>query len=327
MRFESPYFLLLIFLIPVFHRVWFSRSRSPGLKLPLDVPATEKKRDPSFFIILIRYLTLIFLIVALARPQEGFKQRERIVSGIDIMMVMDVSMSMNIEDLADRSRLEVAKKTIEEFIKRRNNDRIGFGVFSGEAFTLAPPTLDYGLVLGEIDTVEVGKLKDGTAIGDGLAVAIARLKDSKAKSRVIILLTDGDNNVGQVHPETAGELAKGFGIRVYTIAIGKEGRVRLPIKSRDIFGRERTTYQWFDNALNPTLLREIADKTDGKFYRATDADALDRVFDEIDHLEKTEVKTNEHIDYRDRYSLFLSIGVFFLLMEQLFKFWLWRFAI
>ena len=262
--------------------------------------------------------------VALARPQTSYKQTERKVSGIDIMMVMDVSASMNIEDLADRSRLAIAKETMETFIKGRQNDRIGFVVFSGEPLTLAPPTLDYGLVLKSVRDVQIGVLRDGTAIGDGLSLAINRLRNSTAKSRVIILLTDGDNNVGQVDPATAGELAAGFGIRVYTIAIGREGRVKMPIRRQGALGNVITSYQWFDNALNPELLQQIAQGTHGKFYRVTDASTLDRVFSEINQLEKSDVKSNERTRYDEAYQSPLRLGVLALTLEQILAWGWWR---
>jgi Ca-activated chloride channel family protein len=241
----------------------------------------------------LKYLSLALLVVALARPQSSYKQTERTINGIDIMMLLDVSASMSIEDLAERSRLEVATDTMEGFVKGRQNDRIGFVMFSGEPLTMVPPTLDYGLLLHSLHQATMGLLKDGTAIGDGLALAVSHLKASKAKSKVVILLTDGDNNLGQIDPATAGELAKGFGIRVYTIAIGREGRVKMPIKHKSLFGNTVTTYQWFDNALNPELLKRIADLTGGKFYRVTDESTLESVFKEIDQLEKSEIKARE----------------------------------
>jgi len=265
--------------------------------------------------------------VALARPQQSFTRTDRSVGGIDIMMVMDVSASMNIEDLGERSRLEIAKGTMESFIQGRENDRIGFVAFSGEPLTLAPPTLDYGLVLRSLRDVKIGVLKDGTAIGDGLSLAINRLRGSTAKSRVIILLTDGDNNVGQVDPGTAGDLAAGYGIRVYTIAIGREGRVRLPIRTQGVFGNTITTYQYFDNALNPELLKKIAQLTRGKFYRVTEESALSSVFREIDGLEKTIVRSRSDVRHEERFSKPLLAGLALLLLELALSRLHWRFAL
>jgi Ca-activated chloride channel family protein len=196
--------------------------------------------------------------------------------------------------------------------------------FSGEAMTLAPPTLDYGMILQQLKNFEIGILKDGTAIGDGLALAVSHLRNSKAKSRVIVLLTDGDNNLGQIDPATAGELAKGYGIRVYTIAIGKEGRVKMPIKSRTPFGNVITTYQWFDNALNPELLQQIAKNTGGRFYRVTDESALENVFHEIDSLEKTEIKTVENIKYNELFEQPLKVGMLLLALGLFLERGWWR---
>ena len=231
---------------------------------------------------------------------------------------------MNIEDLANRSRMELAKETMERFIRGRTNDRIGFVIFSGEALTLVPPTLDYELVLRALHDAQLGILKDGTAIGDGLSLAVARLKDSTAKSRVIVLLTDGDNNIGQVDPATAGDLAAGFGIRVYTIAIGTEGRVKLPIRQKTFGGQEIVTYQWFDNALNPELLKQIAEQTKGKFYRVTEGAALEKVFSEINQLEKSEIKSAEKVRFEDRFYVPLVLGLLVLALEQLLRLTVWR---
>lgn len=324
MRFDLwPAFFILV-LIPLLHRWWKGRNRPAKINFPIPIPKHVVRKSPVKWLLIIRYLALCLLIVALARPQTSFRQTQRKVSGIDIVMLMDVSASMNIEDLAEKSRLEIAKETIKDFIRGRQNDRIGLVVFSGEPFTLAPPTLDYGLVVKALNDVEIGVLTDGTAIGDGLALAVSRLRDSKAKSRVIILLTDGDNNVGQIDPATAGELSAGYGIRVYTIAIGREGRVKLPIRHTGPFGKMIISYQWFDNALNPELLQHIATITKGKFYRVTDASALESVFKEIDQLERTEIQSAEKIRYDEDFEKPLRWGLFLLLFEQLISVLWWR---
>ncbi|CAM6055008.1 unnamed protein product [Sphagnum tenellum] len=202
--------------------------------------------------------------------------------------------------------------------------RIGFVTFSGEPLTMVPPTLDYGLLLQSLHQATLGVLKDGTAIGDGLALAVSHLKSSKAKSRVVILLTDGDNNLGQIDPATAGDLAQGYGIRVYTIAIGREGRVKMPIRHKTIFGNTVTSYQWLDNALNPELLMQIAKVTQGKFYRVTDESTLGAVFREIDQLEKSEIKSKEKIQYDEFFEAPLKMGGVILLIEQLLERGWWR---
>lgn len=327
MRLESWMILLGWIPVALLYKWWVARNTPPALPFPVPVTAGAGSRNPQHYLVLIRLAALALLFVALARPQASFRETERTVSGIDIMMVMDVSASMNIEDLAERSRFEIAKETMESFIKGRDNDRIGFIVFSGEPLTLAPPTLDYGLVLRALRDAKIGVLKDGTGIGDGLSLAVNRLRNSTAKSRVIILLTDGDNNVGQVDPATAGELAAGYGIKVYTIAIGREGRVRLPIRTQGVFGNVVTSYQYFDNALNPDLLKKIAELTQGRFYRVTDESALSSVFKEIDRFEKTDVKTNEKVRYEERFQKPLMLALILLLLELLLSRTAWRFAL
>jgi Ca-activated chloride channel family protein len=324
MRLVAWPFLLLLALIPLLHRWWMGRNRPARVTFSLPVPATVSNRSPLRILLGLKYFALALMIFSLARPQSSYKQTERQVSGVDIMMVMDFSASMNIEDMADRSRFDVAKEMMENFIKGRQNDRIGFVIFSGEPLTLAPPTLDYGLVLRSLRDAQLGLLKDGTAIGDGLSVAVNRLRNSKAKSKVIVLLTDGDNNLGQVDPATAGELAAGYGIKVYTIAIGKEGRVKMPIRHKGVFGNTVTSYQWFDNALNPELLEQIAQRTDGKFYRVTDYSTLENVFKEIDQLEKTEVKSTEKVKFDEIFQKPLKLGFFLILIQQILERGWWR---
>jgi Ca-activated chloride channel family protein len=325
MRFEHWPFLLLLGLVPLLHRWWKARNRPARVTYSLPIPASASRASPLKLLLLLRYAGWAMLVVALARPQTSFKQTERTVSGIDIMMVMDVSASMNIEDLGDRSRLEIAKETMDSFVRGRQNDRIGFVVFSGEPLTMAPATLDYGILQKSLRDAQTGVLKDGTGIGDGLSLAVNRLRGSKAKTRIVILLTDGDNNVGQVDPATAGDLAAGYGIKVYTIVIGKEGRVKLPIRRKGPFGNTVTTYQWMDNALNPELMRHVAELTGGKFYRVTDAGMLESVFDEINQLEKSEVKSTDKVRYEEAFQRPLKAGVFLLVVEQLLARGWWRF--
>ncbi len=324
MRFSFWPVLFLAVLIPLFHRLWMKRGQPARVIFSLPIPKSLSRFSPVQYLLWVKYVALIFLIIALARPQFSFKQTQRTVSGVDIMLVMDISASMNIEDLADRSRIEIAKETMENFIKGRQNDRIGFVIFSGEPLTLAPPTLDYGLLSRAIKDATIGVLKDGTAIGDGLALAVNHLRNSKAKSRTVVLLTDGDNNVGQVDPGTAGELAAGYGIKVYTVAIGREGRVKMPIRHKGVFGNTVTTYQWFDNALNPELLKYIAEVTHGKFYRVTDENALAQVFSEIDQMEKSEIKSTERVRYDEMFEKPLTLGMVFLILEQFLSRAWWR---
>ncbi len=325
MRFASWGFLILFALLPVLHRWWLHRNRPARVRFSMPIPDEVTSKSPFRIWMSLKYLALILFILALARPQTSYRQMERNTNGIDIMMILDFSASMNIVDLGERSRIEVAKDTMESFIKGRQNDRIGFVMFSGEPLTLSPPTLDYGLLLKALRQASIGVLKDGTAIGDGLALAIGHLKSSKAKSKVIILLTDGDNNLGQIDPATAGELAQGFGIRVYTIAVGREGRVNIPIKRRSLLGGEVVTYQQVENALNPELLKLIAKETQGKFYRVTDESTLEKVFREINQLEKSVVKAKEKVRYDENFQFPLRVGLVLLVLVQLLERLAWRF--
>lgn len=324
MRFANTFLLALLLLLPLLHGVWRKRNQPARVRFSLPIPKSVRRFDPTRILLFIRYTAMVFAIIALARPQESHRSTQRQVSGIDLMMVIDTSASMNIEDLAEESRMTTAKRTVEDFIKRRNDDRIGYLIFSGEALTLVPPTLDYGLILREVQRTDTGMVKDGTAIGDGLATSVGRLKNSKAKSRVIILLTDGENNVGQVDPLTAGDLAAGYGIKVYTIAIGKEGRVRMPIRRRGMLGETVTSYQWFDNQLNPDLLKQIAKATDGKFYRVEDRAGLEEVFHDIDRLEKSEIKVNEKVQYNELFLKPLLLSLLLLGLERLLARLWWR---
>lgn len=324
MKFAQVYLLGIALLIPVFHRFWRNRNQPARVRFSMPIPKNVRRFDPTRILLYMRYLAILFVILALARPQESHRSTQRQVSGIDLMMVLDLSASMNIEDLAEESRMVTAKRAVESFIKRRTDDRVGFLVFSGEALTLVPPTLDYGMVLAALRKADTGQLKDGTAIGDGLATAVNRLKNSKAKTRVIVLLTDGENNVGQVDPLTAGDLATGFGIKVYTIAVGKEGRVRMPIRRKGMLGETVTTYQWFDNQLNPELLRQISKATEGKFYRVEDKSTLEQVFSDIDRLEKSEIKTNEKVRYDELYGKPLLASLLLLALERILARIWWR---
>jgi Ca-activated chloride channel family protein len=326
MKFHSPWILALLLLLPVLAWIWSKSSKQPRIRIPLPVTPGSKVRIPSSIIsALLKTLGIAFLIIALARPQSVSKFQDRKESGIDIVMVLDVSLSMLIQDMGDSNRMDIAKETFKSFIDGRNNDRIGLLIFSGEPLTLAPPTLDYGLLLAQVNNVRPGThgLKDGTAIGDGMALAINRLKKSTAKSRVIILLTDGDNNVGRIDPITSGDLALGYGIRVYSIAIGTEGRVRQPFPQQTPTGTVYT-YAWVENRLNPSLLKQISEKTNGRFYRVTDERALQEVFKNIDKLEKSEVITKNKVRYQEEFTRPLLFGILILLLERLLSLLIWR---
>ena len=327
MRFAYPLVFLLFPVVLGCFYFWMKKARLPAIRIHFhQLKLNEgKKISPAFIQTLLKSLGLAFCILALARPQSISKSQERKANGIDIMMVLDVSLSMLIQDMGQSSRMEIAKETFKSFIEGRKNDRIGFIIFSGDPITLAPPTLDYGLLMSQLQTVEPGGpgLKDGTAIGDGLGLAINRLKKSTAKSRIIILLTDGDNNVGRIDPLTSGDLAQGYGIRVYSVAIGTEGRVRQPLPQQTPLGVQYA-YVWVENRLNTGLLEQISEKSNGKFYRVQDQKTLQSVFKDIDQLEKTEITTQDKVHYNEEFIPYLFAALFCFLIERLLSVFWWR---
>lgn len=282
-----------------------------SLKLIKSIPQGPRTRLmmlPS----LLKAIALVLAIVALARPQEANTKVKKNIEGIDIVICLDVSDSMLIEDMKPTNRLEAAKETIRQFIEKRTSDRIGLVVFAGESFTLVPLTLDYQLILErvkEITTAANANIKDGTAIGVALANAAGRLKDSTAKSRIMIFMTDGENNSGTIDPETALEIAKGYDLKIYSIGIGKDGPTKIPIYQRDIFGNKVKTYQPFDSTVNDDLLSRMAKDTGGKYFRASKEDSLEGVFKEIDSLEKTKVDVNKYTRYTELFSPYLKAAL------------------
>lgn len=266
-------------------------------------------------VLVMKVVAISLFVVAMARPQKADTKVNRNVEGIDIMLALDVSDSMDIEDMKPDNRLTAAKQVIRKFINGRQNDRIGLVVFAGESFTRVPLTLDYPILLRSLKEVETEGLKQGTAIGVALANAVARLKESRAKSRVVILLTDGESNTGTIDPLTALDIAKGYGIKVYTIGVGVDGQAQLPIISRDAFGRKVKRYQPIHSKVNDDLLQKIADETGGKYYRATNTSALRNVFASINRLEKTKIDVNEYVRYTELFPPFLLWGAFLYLIQ------------
>jgi Ca-activated chloride channel family protein len=260
---------------------------------------------------LLQSAALVFVIMALARPQKADEKVRKNVEGIDIMICLDISDSMLIEDMKPLNRIEAAKDTLRRFVKSRSSDRIGLIIFAGEAYTMVPLTLDYELLLHRIDeitTAQEAHIKDGTAIGVALANAANRLKDSTAKSRVLIFATDGENNSGTIDPLTGLEVVKGFGIKVYSIGIGRDGPTRIPIYQKDVFGNKVKRYEPFDSTVNEDLLAKMASDTGGKYYRASREDSLQTVFAEIDSLEKVKIDINKFVRYSEEFPVFLSIA-------------------
>jgi Ca-activated chloride channel family protein len=261
----------------------------------------------------LRALVLVLLVLALLRPRSGRAVEEIISPGVDIVVAMDLSGSMLAEDMGGRSRIDVAKEVVIQFVRGRTHDRIGLVVFAGKAFTQCPPTMDYGLLERLVSQIEAGAIKaDGTAIGLGLATALNRLKEAAAKSRIVVLVTDGRNNTGSIDPPTAAEMARALGIRVYTVGVGGRGPARMPV--RDVFGRKG--YTVIQDDLDEESLTQIARATGAIFRRAADPDGLAEVLKEISDLEKTPVKVREHHLYRELF-LYLVVPALILLVLEL----------
>ena len=314
---------LLLLLIPLV--VWLlllalrSRSAIKVLHFPIahrQLALGSHLRIPVWLPFSLRALGFTLALLALARPQTSSSTTQRSSEGIDIMFAFDVSQSMLIQDMGGgKNRLNTAKETVHKFIEGRKDDRIGFSIFSGEAITLCPPTLDYEFLHAAVNQADVSQLRDGTAIGDGLATATNRLKESTAKTRVVILLTDGDNNMGAIAPLTAGDIAVGFGIKVYTIALGTEGTVSFPI--RDRWGRQQVAQ--ITSSINPALLMKIADSTGGKFYRANDPGSLQRIFADIDKLERSKVEKKDRVIFQEHFQPFLLMALILFLGDLLLR--------
>ncbi|MCY4419564.1 MAG: VWA domain-containing protein [Cytophagales bacterium] len=260
-----------------------------------------------FLVPLFMNLSIICFFLALSRPQRSEVHVEEWSEGIDILLAIDISESMKIEDFRP-NRLEAAKRVCSNFISKRTQDRIGLVVFSGDAFSKAPLTTDYDLLAHYIEEIDFDMIESrGTAIGSALAVSVNRMRESKADSKVVILLSDGDNTAGNIDPRTAAQLAHAYGIRVYTIGVGKEGRVPM---GTNYFGQP----QYVENTLDESTLRDIARIGKAKFYRASNTKALAEIFSEIDELEKTKIRETRFKDTTDYYPIYLRWGLVFFLL-------------
>lgn len=258
----------------------------------------------------LRSLAVAGFILAAAGPQWEVTT-ERSLAGIDIVLVIDVSSSMLAQDFAPSSRLDVAKEQAITFVRGRPNDRIGLISFAGQAITRVPLTVDHAVVERAIQELRIGELEDGTAIGMGLATAINRLRAAKGVSKVALLLTDGENNRGTVDPRTAADLAARFGVRVYTIGVGTEGQAPVPIS------RDPVRYETMPVRLDEGLLRDMASVTGGRYFRATDREALRQIFEQIDRLEKTPAEASRYVRVEERYHPFLMVALAALLLEMI----------
>ncbi len=326
MTFHDREFLFLIpFIFAVWAWKWKFRSEQQAsiqvssIQLFQGIPSSLRMRVqwvPFFF----KFIGSVLIVIALARPQSADTKVKKNVEGVDIVIALDISDSMLIEDMSPTNRLESAKETLKNFVQARSSDRIGVIIFAGESFTLVPLTMDYELLLSRVATVQTAqksRIKDGTAIGVALANAAGRLRDSKAKTRIVIFMTDGENNSGTISPETGLELTKAYGLKIYSIGIGKDGPTKLPITQKDLFGNEVKTYQPFESYVNEDLLSRMASETHGKYYRASQGNSLKGVFQEIDSLEKTKVEVEQYIQYTEQFESFVLWALFFLLMGYL----------
>lgn len=300
MHLESPIFLVLFAILPllVVYLRW-QRSYAPAIRIGEVQHVGEIPRSLSVRLLpslkILRFIVISLLIIALARPQLLQSQERRYAEGIDIILALDISESMRAEDVKDANRLETAKSVIRDFLRHRESDRVGLVVFSGESYTLCPLTLDYTVLIEILAGVEValgGQLKDGTAIGDAIATTTNRLRVSKTTNKIVILLTDGENNAGSIAPGTAAALAQSLDIKVYTIGMGKEGGALIPYEDTTFGKRYREVKTYLDEG----TLKRIANITGGRYFRATDVQSLRHVYTEIDQLEKTEFKV---VDYRE----------------------------
>jgi Ca-activated chloride channel family protein len=321
-EFLNPGFLWLLILIPVL-AIWYFFVRKKDAAV-LTIPSIQGFKTKSSFVsklkpalVLLRLLALAAIIVALARPRNvSVSKKTKTNKGIDIVMAIDVSASMLARDLRP-NRLEALKIVAIDFVNRRPNDRIGIVVYAGESFTQTPITSDKGIVKRTISELKWGQLEGGTAIGMGLGSSVNRLKDSKAKSKVIILLTDGVNNSGNIDPRTATELAKELGIKVYTIGIGTNGMADFPWSKDPRTGL--LNYRKQQVEIDEELLKEIASETNGQYFRATDNTKLAAIYDEIDKLEKTKIEEFKYYNYQEMFRPLVLLALGFLLLEFLLR--------
>ncbi len=314
MEFRNPGFFIFLLLLPVL--LYFAQRRKKVAIAYSDVRFLKHLSisiRPLLFRLLpvLRAIGFALFVIALARPQKVTSERDYQTSGVDIIISLDISGSMLAEDFKPENRMLVAKQEAIKFVRGRENDRIGMVVFAKKAFTQCPLTTDYDILIQLIDEIQIGMIADGTAIGMGLATAVNRLRESKAKSKVIILITDGSNNAGNIDPITAAELAKTFNIKVYSICIGRGGLVPFPVND-PLFGKR---YIQANVEIDETTLKRIADITGGLFFRARDPKSLSEIYEKINKLEKTEIKVKEYRSYEEYFHIFLIPGLLLLLIE------------
>lgn len=314
-RFEDPAVLSLLLLVPLVFWLQARLSRGSASITYSRVGMVRSARSrhgrlARWTPTVLRGLALTAFVVALARPQTGISTENVLTEGIDIVLALDVSSSMLAEDL-EPNRIEATKTVAADFVVGRSNDRIGLVAFAAEAFTQAPLTIDYGVVQRLLAELEVGMIEDGTAVGMGLATAVKRLEASEAESKVVILLTDGRSNRGEIGPVTAAQMAQALGVRVYTIGAGSQGTARVPVPSR--LGGTRYARMQVD--IDEATLREVAELTGGRYFRATDTESLAAIYEEIDELERTEIEVENFTRYGEEFPLPLALGLLLVVAE------------
>ena len=320
LQFADPEYLWLLLLIPAAVAWYWYRLRH--YSVPMQMSSTEVfrrvakgwKHYARYGLFGLRMLVATLLILALARPQTNMSRQDISVEGIDIILAIDISSSMLAEDIRP-NRLEAAKAVSVDFINSRPDDRIGLVIFSGESFTQCPLTTNHPMLINLFNDINIGMIDDGTAIGDGLATAVNRLKDSKAKSKVIILLTDGVNNMGSIDPQSAAEIAELYGIRIYTIGIGTQGTALFPVRTQ--FGIQ---YQRMEVQIDEALLQKISALTNGKYFRATNRQKLQDIYKEIDRLEKSKIDVTEFNRKKEEFLPFVILALLLLTLEFVVRF-------
>ncbi len=321
MRFENPVFLLLMLITTVmFYRLKFGAYQG-AVKYSTTAPLVGAKANWRVrWFKALPWLTIIamsLIVFALARPRIGLGKSLIRKEGVDIILALDVSTSMLAEDFKSGgkriNRLEIVKQVTRDFISRRPNDRIGVVIFAGRPYILSPLTWDHDWINTRIDELKIGEIEDGTAIGTALTTGVKRLNESRAKSKVVILLTDGNNNAGEITPEVAAEAAKEYKVTVYTIGAGSKGLVPYPMVNA--WGEKQ--YQMVEIDIDEELLEKVATTAGGRYFRATDTQSLKTIFQRIDRMEKTEVEMAKYSEYKDLYPYFLSVALGLLLIETI----------
>lgn len=318
-EFGTPLALLLLLLIPAWW-LWRRRHHSPALsfsRVGTLVKVSGHGGIVRRLLIALRVIVLATVVLALARPRTGARAENITSDGINIILAFDISSSMLAEDFQPFNRLEVAKARVKEFVAGRRSDRIGLVAFAGEALTQVPLTVDYPVILAAVDNLQAGQLEDGTAIGSAIVTAANRLRDAPGRSRVVILLTDGENNRGSVDPRTAAQAAAAFDIRIYTIGVGTEGLAPVPV-GKGLFGLR---YENRPVRIDEPLLRDVARTTGGRYFRARDAAALERIYEQIDQLERAPVQARSYVRYTERYPWPLGVALLALAAELLLLAW------